>query len=176
MRPSAHSMHILLIPYNLAPKRNVASCWLPTRFCYNMYLSLLRVSSLPPRFNAPIATPLTASFCLVSVNRCCGDVPIGAPVGCTLPAILANAVLRGCCGGAGGARAPSCQVLLCSVDSVSFGYVFICRCWCVFSLLHGRIRASIAQFQQELIGHVKEAVSAIQDKFRHRYEVRWFSG
>ncbi|CAM9222420.1 unnamed protein product, partial [Laminaria digitata] len=34
-----------------------------------------------------------------------------------------------------------------------------------------RIRASIAQFQQELIGHVKEAVSAIQDKFRHRYEV-----
>lgn len=35
-----------------------------------------------------------------------------------------------------------------------------------------RIRASIAQFQQELIGHVREAVSAIQDKFRHRYEVR----
>ncbi|CAM9412658.1 unnamed protein product, partial [Ectocarpus sp. 12 AP-2014] len=34
-----------------------------------------------------------------------------------------------------------------------------------------RIRASIAQFQQELIGHVREAVSAIQDKFRHRYEV-----
>lgn len=39
------------------------------------------------------------------------------------------------------------------------------------TLLRGRIRASIAQFQQELIGHVKEAVSAIQDKFRHRYEV-----
>lgn len=35
-----------------------------------------------------------------------------------------------------------------------------------------RIRASIAQFQQELIGHVREAVSALQDKFRHRYEVR----
>lgn len=35
-----------------------------------------------------------------------------------------------------------------------------------------RIRASIAQFQQELIGHVREAVSAIQDKFRHRYEAR----
>lgn len=36
----------------------------------------------------------------------------------------------------------------------------------------GRIRASISQFQQELIGHVKEAVSALQEKFRHRYEVR----
>lgn len=34
-----------------------------------------------------------------------------------------------------------------------------------------RIRASISQFQQELIGHVREAVSTLQDKFRHRYEV-----
>ncbi|CAM9128550.1 unnamed protein product [Discosporangium mesarthrocarpum] len=34
-----------------------------------------------------------------------------------------------------------------------------------------RIRTAISQFQQDLIGHVKESVTTLQDKFRHRYEV-----
>ena len=109
----------------------------------------------------------------MSVYRVCGTVPVRAGASSVRPDILGNAVLQGWWAAPGCLGRPpvGCVFML-----LTPRFLLVVLSASVFLiLLHRRIRASIAQFQQELIGHVKEAVSAIQDKFRHRYEVRFFA-